>query len=56
MNEQTMMDSRELLTAMQFLPVEERLKLQGVIAGMRLALSMSASSGSSQQAVDRPGV
>jgi len=41
-NEQTLMDSRELLTAMQFLPVEERLKLQGVIYGMRLALGQAA--------------
>lgn len=54
MNEQTLMDSRELLTAMQFLPVEERLKLQGVIAGMRLALALSGTPGNGQ-AADRPG-
>lgn len=37
MNDQAVMDAREVMIALKFLPPEERLKLQGVIYGMRLA-------------------
>ena len=42
MNKQAVMDAREVMIALKFLPPEERLKLQGVIYGMRLALGQAA--------------
>lgn len=50
MNEQTMIDARETVVDLKFLPEAERLKLLGVIYGMRLAMGQN-----SKPTVERAG-
>ena len=42
MSEQEKRDSRDLATMLKELPKEDRLQVQGVIAGMKLARNLSA--------------
>ena len=42
MSEQEKRDSRDLATMLKDLPKEDRLQVQGVIAGMKLARNLSA--------------
>ena len=54
MTEQLEQEVRETMIALHYFPKEERLKLQGVIAGMRLARELNARD-AGQLAAERTG-